>query len=314
MLTYFNTGRKINIFCVNTPFQEFVVNQIISQYLDNECNIIISTIINSKGNKRTIVVSSSLYSLLQVRVLLHHIINNIQKCTFFVPHLSSLFSSLFYGLSLKYNRPINVFYEGIALYYESIMKQSFFLRIKRKIQCFLIGEPYHYYESLYPKDFVDRVDICYAPNRILLDKYKKICIVKFRQEEVIYNQAILLLLSNEVSSSVETKLIDKVKNLIKEEYIEVLYLKPHYELDDITIKHIENSLYSVGIKNVVTLNKSLPIESLYTKISFKMVISQAFSSALINMKLIFPEQPKMYILEKDKETIEIANKFELNYE
>lgn len=314
MVELFNTENRINIFCVNTPFQLFVLNKIISQHLHNEVNLIISTIPDSNSYGKVIEIHNSISGLISLRKLLLLIKKNIKKCVFYIPHLGSLLGSIFYDLSVKFDRPINIFYEGVALYYDPIIKQSLFVKIKRSFQGLLAGVPYHYHEHLYPTDFVKKVKVCYAPNRILLEKYKKVCLFYFKQEDTICKPAILLLLSNNLSNIIETNLLETIRNVVRNENIERLYIKPHYELKKSVTNHIISLLINLGIKDIKILDKRLPVESLYTKISFSIVVSQVFSSALINMKLIFVKQPRIYIIEKDIETAEIANKFCLEYE
>ncbi len=307
-------GKVINIFCVNTPFQLFIVRLIISQYLKNETNIIFSTIRSKDNDGDTIHINKSLVGLWNLRRYLSFIKNNIEKCSFFIPHLNSLLASIFYDFSVKYARPINVFYEGVALYYDPIVEIPYYKRIMRKMQALLLGYRYQYYEQLFPRAFIDRVNNCYAPKDILLEKYKMVYTFTFPQNKVSEDGAVLVLLSNKIAGSTIFELSQILVNVLKNSPINKVYIKPHYELEYRDIERVRIFLNGKLKNNLEILDKKTPIELLYTELAFSVVVSQAFSSALINMKLIFQQQPKIYIIEKDKEMYQIAKRFCLDYE
>lgn len=307
---------KTNVFCVNTPFQLFVVKQIISLFLTSEKCLVISTIRNADNDNDTdiIKVNNSILSLLSLRKILYEIRCNIEKCSFYIPHLGSLLSSVFFNFADKFHRPINIYYEGVALYYDPIVKQPISKRIKRQIQAFLLGVDYQYYSQLYPQKLIDKVETCYAPKDIMLDKYKNVKTFSFKHKNIDVNLSLLVLLSNRLSSEIQNILCKVIRSVVKNSSISKIYIKPHYELADCITQNICADIRSWGIKNLVVLDKKKPIESLYADIQFSVVICQAFSSALINMKLIFQEQPKIYIIEKNIEMETIAKKFYIDYE
>ena len=138
----------MNIFVVNTPFQLYVVRLIIQQYFSVEDTMIISTIKNANsGEKNVRNINFGIKGLLQARRIIKQIERNISDVSFIVPHIGNLFSSYFYTLSRKYGRPISVFYEGIALFYDPVVP-NYKAKYKRLLQGLLLGIKYVHYEQL----------------------------------------------------------------------------------------------------------------------------------------------------------------------
>lgn len=304
--------KNINCFCVNTPFQGLVVENIIQQYLFEDTNIVVSTV-STDNCIVTYRISKTFKGALEMNRLFYYLKNNIERVFFYVPHLGSTLASLFNDMSLKYNRPINVYYEGIALYYNPLVKQSLTTRIVRSLLCLAVGKKYKAHEVLYPLDFVKRVDTCYAPKNILLGKYSRVKEFNFKVSYRTDKGNLLVLLSNHLNESLNAKIIECIKeNLDKNST--VVYVKPHYELGsemiDTLVDQIESKVSGV---NLSILDKDRPIELFYSSISFSKVISQEFSSALVNMHLILDKCPQILIIDKSFIPKDIAEKFGLEY-
>lgn len=304
----------MNIFTVVTPFQLFVVRKIISQYFSNDNNIIISTIKGGNDKEDTDVyqISKRLTGFAKawrMKWLIHTHMNDV---SFFVPHLGTLFASYFYELAKKYNRPINVFYEGIALYYDPVVP-NIAAKKKRLLFGLLYGLIYKHHEQLFPCDFVERVSGCYAPSNTNLEKYSNVRLINLSNEGSQSGKDNILLLTSNVASE---KTIDGVLSLLDNfERIDsyTLYLKPHYELDSDFIGQYIQKVRARKIGKVVLLSGKTPVEELYKDIPFKVILSQAFSSALVNAKFMLEKDVKFYIYDKQSVNKELAEMFDIVY-
>ncbi len=297
-------GKIVNWFVANTPFQILVINMIITEYFNDAMqfdNYIISTVrdkeIEDDLNIKIINMSSFGKALLCKKIL-----TNIgkTKTSFFIPHLNNFFSELLFSISLRKNIEINVYYEGTALYYDPIVNLKKMTILKRKILGILLNHRYRYYRQLFPPEFVNRVKICYAPKNINLEKYKEVKLIHFDIQATKQSDNILLLTSNDITNQNLKKLVS-IACLYKKEQNEnqIIYIKPHYEFSTIKIEMLYNDLKDNGFSKIIVLKKNIPIESLYSSISFETVLCQQFTSAIINMNLIFGNKIHIKIMDNN---------------
>lgn len=305
----------MNIFVLTSPFHFFVVRRIISQYYPNDENLIISTI---KGERdysglRVVNVGHSLSGIIQAWKLKFFIIKHIETSSFFIPHLGTLFSSFLNELSIRYNRPINIYYEGIALFYDSVVPNLKAKR-KRKLMGALMGIKYHHHEQLYPMELKQRASFCFTPKDICLDGYREVKIVSLKTKCEGNSKNILILTSNTATYEVAVEVCNLLPKYCKVHDGRAIYIKPHYELPDSMINCYIDQAESKKVGKVVLLDKYQPIEELYNTFSFGTIISQVYSSALINAQIIFGDELKIVIYDKKTIVHDVAEKMGMKYE
>ena len=283
-----------NIFIANTPFQIFVIRLIINTYYkDNGFkNIVFATC--------PIGVSDDIYAirhgLNSVKDLLF-MKNVVKNCLtddvqFFIPHLSNLVSNYFYNVANKEKKSINVYYEGIAQFYHPNVKIDKRILLKRKFISSICGLGYEARTEFYPEDLTD-IATFYTPVPELCIDCKKKETFEFPHKVIVENDNILFLSSNKMDDITKKEALSLIKQMVLANSI--VYFKPHYELSDEVIMQLKDNSKSEGI-NLVLLDKHRNIEQFYDELSFSKVISQEFSSALVNMKLIFQNQVSVRVM------------------
>lgn len=306
---------SMNVFVLVTPFQLYVVKRIISQYHREAENLIVSTIKGERdfGNLNVVSITRGIKGFYDTWKLKRFIINNINSLSFFIPHVGTLFSSYFFELAKKYNRPINVFYEGIAMFYDPVVPN---LKAKRErmLMGMLMGIKYHHYEQLYPDEFIHKVEYCYSPVKINLDRYKNVRIIDLKKQKGIVSRNILILTSNTATKEIIDGLCSMIPNYCKGNEQITIYVKPHYSLPNNMVDYYMKKVCSLNIDKVVLLNKMQPIEELYSSFSYGTIISQVFSSSLINAKIIFGDDIRIVIYQKDTIKNDIAGIMQLKFE
>ena len=299
----------MNVFVVNTPFQLYVVKHIILQYFSSDKNLIVSTIKKGKYND-VISVTSGIKGLFKTRNLLWKIKRNISDISFVVPHMGNLFSSYFFDLSREYNRPISVYYEGIALFYDPVIANKK-AKYKRMLLGLLLGIRYKHYEQLYPQSFVNAVDYCYSPTTKLLEKYKMVRILSFKSLQHKKRNGILFLTSDEINHHeiVEcVKLIEKLNNT----EISSIYIKPHYSLDGKSLHKFVEMLKNTAKCEIVILENNIPIEQYFEKLQFKHMICQRFTSAIVNIKFIYKDEIECIVVNKENTPMDMLKGLDVN--
>lgn len=295
-LSIINVMKKINYFIANTPFHIFVTEQIISQFFPKDQNKIIITVNHKTIIKKShyIIIRRGVKTLLDVFSLKRHIEKNINSAFFFVPHFSNLLSQLFLKYSGKYFRPISVYYEGVALFYNSNVYVSFPTYFKRSLLGFFFGLFYKKDMLLYPDYICSNIE-CYSPIIDTYLKFLKVNKINFPTHKLKKGEDILFLTSNVVDAELFSSIKSYFEGLEKNSDI---YIKPHYELSFDSVNKIVELLESVDFRNVYLLDKFAPIESLWKDLKLKGIVSQHYSSALINFRCIYGYDLPILILEK----------------
>lgn len=306
---------NMNVFVLVTPFQLFVVRRLISQYHREEDNLIVSTIKGKRdfGTLNVVRISRGIKGFYKTWKLKRFLINYIDSLSFFIPHVGTLFSSYFFELAKVHNRPINVYYEGIAMFYDPI-RPNLKAKRERMLMGALMGIRYRHYEQLYPDDLIHNAEYCYSPVNINLDRYKRIRIIDLKKQESKISSNILVLTSNTATKEIADGVCAMIPQYCKDNEQITIYVKPHYSLPDNMVDYYLEKVRSLRNDKVVLLNKMQPIEELYSSFSFGTIISQVFSSSLINAKIIFGDDIRIIIYQKDTINIDIANKMQLKCE
>ncbi len=287
-----------NIFIVNTPFQLFVVRCIIRQYFNTQENLVISTIKN-KTSEDIITVSHDLSGIIKARRLFRDIEKRVKDESFFIPHVGNLFSSYVFHLSLRYDRPISVYYEGIALFYNPIVEKPREAQ-RRKLASVLLGIEYIHYDQLYPDVLLKKARACYSPiSSPLLSKYNDTIIVDFEKRKVDSQSNNILLLTYRIATEEDVERCLAAVTRLTGGDGQIVYVKPHYELPEGEVLLFMKRMEVLENVQVVLLDKTKPIEELFEQISFKYVVSQHFSSALVNMKYIIGEDFRCLVINKE---------------
>lgn len=299
----------MNVFVVNTPFQHYVVRKIVEQYFSSADNMIISTISGNSGHQEanTVTISHGVRGLPIARKVLRRVRRNVHSTCFYIPHLGNLFSSVFYKWAKRYHRPISVYYEGVALFYDPVIPNHREKR-KRLLQGLLLGVCYKHYEQLYPDELLNDTVCCYSPVLSpLLDKYKSVRKIDFLKKDMsMANSNILLLTSDEANDDEINSCVSDVKGYVNGSD-QIIYIKPHYALSPDKVNLYVEKLREIGDIQVNLLDKHIPIEELFDEISFKHVICQRFTSSIINMSFIFGNNIICRVTEKESVPMEMIN-------
>lgn len=274
---------KTHIYIVNTPFQAMIVDTIVNTLFALDRNIVYTTLVEANiKNAEVRKCRRNLLSIIDCFYFKREIKKEHQQCQldFFLPHVNNLLSAFCYNFALENQNKLNVYYEGIALFYDPIVyisKKDFFLR---KIVGFLSTIGYDYNSKLFPTELRD-VATTYSPLPSFTH-FRKVVKFRFSTKEIDIYDSILLIGTRLCYKDELDNLFTKMELLlVMESNIDTIHFKPHFKSNK---KFIDLFVlnYKTRIKLIV-INKDMPIESLslYSK-----VYSIQFSSALINLKLI----------------------------
>lgn len=296
----------INIFCTNTPFQLFMVRNIINNHFKNNQNIIVSTYTDGIDKDLYYIKKIDIKKVLKLKSFIK---KNIKEIQFFIPHTGSFFSSYFYHISLIKSAPINVYYEGIAMFYDPI-KYNHIQNIKRIIYGLVCGIIYKIHYRLYPQRLIDIAKACYSPISIGLEKYKKIVEVKcnlvnYNVTNTINNVLLIL------SPSINNKEIELISKKILVSRFEKIYIKPHFELSQKNLDELVKNFNNNDIKYEI-INKNIPAEIFFMNNPINSIISQHFSSALINLRILFNSHIPITVINKYTIPKEIIKKLNIS--
>lgn len=290
---------QVNYFVANTPFQLLALSNIITTYYNTSQykNYIVSTVKADikVQNANIYLIRRGIFAVYDIFLLKKKLISSLHESTFFIPHLNNLFSSYFYYLSQKNNRQIHVYYEGIALFYKPHIKLSSKIHLKRYILAKLSGIYYTKHTEFYT-DALLKNAYCFTPVPKLCNHFSNPKLFKFKKFPLSASHHILILINFAICEEDINFLIKELK--LNKKKGGIIYLKPHYSLDKKNLILISNVLKKeFGVESCI-LDKYKPIEEYYDKISFDTVISQTYSSALINMKLIFGEEINIFVMKQ----------------
>ena len=299
-----------NFFIVNTPFQGYVVDRIIEQYFSSNIynNVVFSTcMLDTSSSTNVFRIRRGFLGIIDIKKMKDIILKDIRKSSFFIPHLNNLFSPYFFYLSKNYNRPINVYYEGIALFYSPLVRFNRFLQYKRCIISIFTGIEFKKYDCFFPKELV-QMATCFTPIESFCKQYPQIYKINLQQSNFCNKNNLLFLLPPRIAKDD----ICDIRKYFNSYSGNKIFIKPHYNSLNSDINYIYKILKLVTKKEIVLLSKIIPIENLYKTIAFNKIIALHFSSALVNAKLLFNSEVEIEILNEiqNKEIYLIAQ--ELN--
>ena len=287
-----------NFFVANTPFQIYVIGLITKSYFqDSEWDNIIFATCPLKKTAGTYPIRHGMMvakDLLRMkRIVKEKLEGNVQ---FFIPHLCNLISNYFYNVAREKNKPLNVFYEGLAQFYYPDVRIKNKSLLERKLISSIFGLGYEARTEFFPKELTE-ISVFYTPIPELCIDCKQKIIFEFPRKLVVENNNVLFLSSNKMDERVISEALSLLKQIYRTD--SVLYFKPHYELPNETIKLVTQHLQKDGF-NFVLLDKYRNIEQYYEELSFSRVLSQEFSSALVNIKLVYQDQVVVKVMKKPK--------------
>lgn len=307
--------RKQIFYIANTPFQLYVISNIISLYFEDDEyeNVVISTVSDGSiitNYDRYIYIRRNMKAVYDLNKMKKIILKNINNAIFFIPHVNSLLGSYFFYLSHHYSKEICVYYEGIALFYNSSLKNRWTKILERYTLAYLSGIRYFEHVELYPRKLLD-VATCYTPVVELCGKFRNIKKIDFINIPFNKSENILILTDIKMDNADIELLINTLKHVVSKEII--IYLKPHYILQEAEVLNLLSHLKCKFSSNVILLDKNKPIECFYGTLSFGTIISQHFSSALINFRCMYGDDVSIELVNeiKGEEECHIAKAFNL---
>lgn len=292
--------QKHNIFIAFTPFHHYVINNIINQYFSNDYNCFISTV---KGdlipNKHIFYIRIrrnmlGIFDMLKAKKIIKKYIM-INTTEIFIPHLNQLLTSYIYDLRNKYLFKISVYYEGIAIFYE-IKKKYLERTIIRKLAGIILGYNFKPFPYLFTEE-LKRTAIVYTPIpecTIPFMEKRKISLNSFNIKYALNSlNNILIILPPSINKEyyLKRKYESITKILFNKKYNNyIFYIKPHYNTIRKDYQRVFAELsQNLGYNRVRSLSPEITVEEFILTGKFSVIISQYFSSALINAKLIFNE-------------------------
>lgn len=290
---------KINYFVANTPFQVYSIEQTVKIFFsDGYLNVIYTTFPLGRVSDyaQLLTIRRGVMSIVDLIRMKREIEKQAKgDIAFFIPHLSNLISNYFFNVSIRYNKPINVYYEGTAQFCpwgDAFSIRVLIRSLKRKLISLICGMRYEERKEIFPKELTTRATF-YTPEPDLCIECKEKRKFNFPQKTMRDNNNILFISSN----IMEEDVIDEVVRILKKAYTTgmVVYVKPHFEVQDAAILKLLDQLRRMELK-VELLDKKNNIELYYDSLLFSRVLSQECSSALINIKLIFKDQILINVL------------------
>ena len=294
--------KVLNIFICNTPFQYFIVSHLINNNIVFEGkSIILNTF---KQGKLAPPQQSQIYHIRNTPGSLHsyykinneikiHLIDNV-SVHFYYPHLNNLFSTVFFRKFEKVENVYhNCYYEGVALFYNPIISPNSIKTFLYRLKCFILGVKYHEECYFFPEE-LRNVATAFSPKENLTSYFKSIIefelsneksLTKVLQESQSFQKSLLIILppiTDEFEYEEYIRLFTKLLSDVIEDV--KLFLKPHFELSS---KHMTGFEKRISRHKFEILDNEINIESY--GIEFSEVKGLYPSSALINLKLIYPE-------------------------
>lgn len=291
----------LNIFICNTPFQYFIVSQLIqNNFVSAGKNIILNTF---KFGKSLPLQQSeiyhirntpgSLFSYCKINNEIRMQIRNNVSVHFYYPHLNNFFSTVFFRKFETFDNVYhNCYYEGVALFYNPIITHNRMKTISYRMKCFMLFEKYYREKYFFPEE-LRKVATAFSPKASLTSYFKSIIefelsngknLTKVLQESQSFQKSLLIILPpiTDEFEFVEYKRL--FMKLLSDEANEFkFFLKPHFEMSS---KYMRGFVEMITQQKFEILDNEINIESY--GIEFSEVIGLYPSSALINLKLINP--------------------------
>lgn len=292
-----------NYFVVNTPFQYFVVTNIINSYYKNSTNIICATFpLKSDFSYATLlIISRNPLCIIQLYKLKRNLKKSFTKgnVQLFIPHLNNLLSNFFFQVSKKNKTSINVYYEGIALLYNPIVKISIKEYIKRKALSLLTGLNYVHTEQLYTNELRAVANV-YTPFLSYTDwsHKKEIQFITHHELQDFDIERATLILGGPLKTKNDLenllKNFDELLNFLNETIV-TIYYKPHFETKTVFLNSIEKH-FILRNKKIKIIADKFSIEELIFNYPVRTIYCFYTTSAFINLKLMYKNQLNLKVI------------------
>lgn len=294
-------------FVVCTPFQRFVVEEIVLQFKFE--NTVCFDFTRQKKMKR--LQQTNFNNVQHIRYNLNGIkrintfrkeinsfIENKEKITFFIPHAQHFLTSYLYRLSTNNsNFKIKVFYEGASIFIDDYRAQATRKTIlKRKLLGAISGFSYKHYNQLYPMGLRNISEV-YTPLKSFTTYFSKITEFQFSHSAISFSQNSTQLI---LGSSIKNKsniddLFEGIKNVINTTgNSEPFLFKPHYTSTQQGLSLLNEKIKKQNLNCKILMNDS-PIEDLVSELKLKSIYALHPTSALINLRLKYGDELLLYM-------------------
>ena len=295
-------------FVVCTPFQGYVVCKM-SKKLDRQKTCFINTTGDSIFTDTTsnlvkeLILNHHLRDLFTLWTIRSRILREIKSkkdIHFYIPHVQTLVSSFFYRLALKHqNIRIHVYYEGIAILYNPIVKITRRDLFRRKLLGLISGFYYNHCPWLFPNQLRE-IATAHSPFPKFTSRFLEIKELRF--DFLIKNnhlEPMVLILGSPLKTNVD--LITQLKQIdiiLQKIGTQNILFKPHYSV----IPHLALQ-FSQNLKqrslNILELESNKSIEALMNTLNVESIYAMHPTSALLNISLMYGEQVKLYSFKSD---------------
>lgn len=303
-----NKDKKVHIYIVNTPFQGYIVNLIINNFMRNDVNIVYTTISSCNiDNAKIFEIRRNIYSVLDCIRFRREIekLHRLFSLDFYIPHLNNLLSMYCYNFVLENHNRLNVYYEGIALFYDPYIKISRLELYKRKFISTISQLNYNHSDRLFSQK-IREFGISYTPIPELSDFNEKIKLsLPFKSIE---NENSTLIIGGPLLRNGDlVELINKLTYLVEINRLTEIHYKPHFRSKKNNLKKIFNHFNNKI--NIFILDKNIPVESYPL---FSDIYAFHLSSALINIRLINPDVKINILNTPDERFVNIVKRLNIN--
>ncbi|WP_338875983.1 hypothetical protein WBJ53_10120 [Spirosoma sp. SC4-14] len=259
-------------------------------------NIIITTLKNTKidiKNVSVFYVRRNLMAIWDCRKIKKLIrkLTNTKQTFFFIPHVNNLLSSYLYEYSKLNNIKINIYYEGVALLYDPVVRISTLSLMKRYIIGYISGMGYVHSRSLYPQLLRDKSN-AYTPIPEFTENFKGIIKININYDITDKVESNILILTPPIKNRKKLRIflknLNHTINTLKNANKITFTFKLHYETTKIQQRYLKIYLTDKNYRFSL-LDNNLPIELILQDSFYSKIISFGFSSALINAKVFFKD-------------------------
>jgi hypothetical protein len=301
----------INYFVVCTPFQGYVASMM-SQKMDGETIFINSTgksllKISSCQLNQEIVLKNRFFDLIQLWMIKKQIARSIREkreIHFFIPHVQTLVSSYFYRLAIKHqNVKLHIYYEGIALLYDPMVKTSKKDIFRRTFLGLVSGFYYTHSNKLYP-DQLRNIAIAHSPLPKFTSRFLETKELTFDSKKKNKNKSEhILILGSPIKSEIQLlNQVNKIDRVLDKTESRKILIKSHYSVDPIfsikVIQHLKNTN-----KDFEELDPKKSIEELIDSYNIIAIYALHPTSALLNISLIYGDQIKLFSFKDDSSNL-----------
>jgi len=311
----------MNIFICQTPFQKFYALELIgflkrSNLENNNEFLIIHSNLKFKETNDIIYVSYSsqkgiianFWKLKGVFQLINSRLKIKNEFTrFFISHTGGLISNYLFNSkhSIRGDIELNLFYEGILYFYDYKEKYNI-NHVKRKFIAYLLGWKYIFNSTILPYDS-NKIKNIYSPAKQFTKGDKnKIVEVPFSKKDITSERTNSVIILGGPVDYLNLFYKESIEEISRSQTTDIkIYYKGHASFNTHYSKYKDCFKDVARIKNVnfEELDQDVSIESVISKINPTAIYSY-YSSALLNIALIYPNKYKIVCYLKKECSIE----------